>query len=121
MICGIRWVSELIGIAGGIDVFADRSRGKLARERIVDAEAVAAAAPDLMLASWCGKPFDMQAVLARPGMATVPAVRERRIAEIPAEIILQPGPACLTDGVDRLAREIEAVALDRDEDPKARR
>lgn len=121
MICGIRWVSELIEIAGGIDVFADRSRGKLARERIVDAEAVAAAAPDLMLASWCGKPFDMQATLARPGMATVPAVRARRIAEIPAEIILQPGPACLTDGVDRLAREIEAVPLDRAAGQEARR
>jgi len=109
MICGIRWVSELIEIAGGVDVFADRSRGKLARERIVDAEAVTAAAPELMLASWCGKPFDVDAVIARPGMQSVPAIRERRIQEIPAEIILQPGPACLTDGVDALARAIGGV------------
>jgi iron complex transport system substrate-binding protein len=109
MICGIRWVSELIEIAGGTDVFADRSRGKLARERIVDAQLVASAAPELLLASWCGKAFDLEALLARPGMQKVPAIRARRIAEIPAEIILQPGPACLTDGLDRLVAEIDAM------------
>jgi len=110
MICGIRWVSELIEIAGGTDVFADRSRGKLARERIVDAGLVAEAAPDVILASWCGKALDRDALLSRPGMQSVPAIREQRIAEIPAEIILQPGPACLTDGLDRLVAEIEALA-----------
>ena len=109
MICGIQWVSELIEIAGGRDVFAERARGKLAKERIVDAEKVGEASPDLMLASWCGKAFDLQSVLARPAMQSTPAVREERIVEIPAEIILQPGPACLTDGVDRLAAEIERL------------
>jgi iron complex transport system substrate-binding protein len=109
MICGIRWVSELIGVAGGEDVFAERARGAGARDRIVDAAAVAAAAPDLILASWCGKPFDRDALLARPGLASVPAVRDRRVREIPAEIILQPGPACLTDGVDALVRAIDEL------------
>jgi len=110
MICGIRWVSELIEVAGGSDVFAERSRGKLARERFVSVEEVADRAPDLLLASWCGKPLDVEAVLARPGLAGVPAIRARRVVEIPSAIILQPGPACLTDGVDRLAAEIRAVA-----------
>lgn len=109
MICGIRWVSELIEIAGGTDVFAERSRGKLARERFVDVAEVAAAAPDLILASWCGKPLDREAVLSRPGLERVPAIRAERVVEIPAEIILQPGPACLTDGVDRLVGEIDAA------------
>lgn len=109
MICGIRWVSELIEIAGGRDVFAARSRGKLAKERIVDAGLVAEAAPEIILASWCGKAFDRDALLARPGLENVPAIRAKRIAEIPAEIILQPGPACLTDGLDRLVEEIETL------------
>jgi iron complex transport system substrate-binding protein len=109
MITGIRWVSELIEIAGGTDVFAERSRGKLARERMVDAALVAEAAPELILASWCGKPFDREALLARPGLEQVPAVRRGRVAEVPAEIILQPGPACLTDGLDRLVQEIDAA------------
>lgn len=109
MICGIRWVSELIEIAGGVDVFGERSRGKLARERFVTVDEVVTAAPDLMLASWCGKPLDRDAVFSRPGMGAVPALRDRRLFEIPAEQILQPGPACLTDGLDRLVEAIESV------------
>jgi iron complex transport system substrate-binding protein len=110
MICGIQWVSELIAIAGGEDVFADRAVGKAAADRFVSVEAVAAAAPDLILASWCGKPLDRDALLTRPGLEEVPAVARERVVEIPSEIILQPGPACLTDGVDRLELEIGAVA-----------
>jgi iron complex transport system substrate-binding protein len=102
MICGIRWVSELIEVAGGIDIFSDRSQGGHAKERTVTVDQVIAAAPDIMLASWCGKPLDVQAVRSRPGMMDVPAVAAGRIHEIPPEIILQPGPACLTDGLDHL-------------------
>ena len=102
MICGIRWVSELIEIAGGVDVFRDRARGPAARDRFVTVEELVQAAPDVLLASWCGKPVDMDALLGRPGMAAVPAIAQRRVHEIPPEIILQPGPACLTDGLDRI-------------------
>ena len=100
LICGIRWVSELVEIAGGIDIFAARAPGAAARTLTVDE--IVQKAPEVMLASWCGKPFDYQAVLDRPGMNTVPAVRAGRVHELPPEIILQPGPACLTDGLHRL-------------------
>jgi len=103
-ICGIRWVSELIDRAGGEDVFADRAHGALARDRFVSAEDIVAAAPDMVLASWCGKPFDREAFLARPGFADLPAARAGRIHEIDSSIILQPGPACLTDGIRTLER-----------------
>lgn len=103
MICGIRWVSELIEIAGGRDVFADRARGGgLAKERFVDVEAVVEAAPEVVLASWCGKPFDRAAFEARPGFAQLPAVRAGQVHELDPAIILQPGPACVTAGLDAL-------------------
>lgn len=110
MICGIRWVSELLEIAGGEDLFRDRARGAGARDRFVTNEEVVERAPEVLLASWCGKPFDRQAVLARPGMERTPAARTGRLHEIPAEIILQPGPACLTDGLDTLERLLAATA-----------
>lgn len=99
-ITAIRWVSELIEIAGGDDVFADRAHGRAASERFVTTEEVSAAAPDVMLASWCGKPFDRDAARARLG--ALPAFVTGRVHEVPSEIILQPGPACLTDGLDAL-------------------
>jgi iron complex transport system substrate-binding protein len=102
MISGIRWVSELIGIAGGEDVCADRAGGKLAKERFVSADEVAARAPEIIVASWCGKPVDKDAIRARAGWAEVPAVASGRIHEIESALILQPGPACLTDGLDAL-------------------
>ena len=108
MISGIRWVSELIQVAGGEDVFADRSTGKLAKERFVTSEEVVAAAPDVIVASWCGEPVDVPSFGARDGWQDVPAVRDGRIHEIPSELILQPGPACLTDGLDALERAIHA-------------
>lgn len=108
MICGIRWVSELIEIAGGMDVFRERAHGRDAKARQVTAEEVARAAPDVILASWCGKPLDREALLTRPGLGDVPAIRAQRVHEIPAEIILQPGPASLTDGLDHLAALLAA-------------
>lgn len=101
-ICGIRWVSELLELAGGRDVFRERARGRQAKERFVNPAEIAAADPEVYLASWCGKPFDRAAALARPGLAGIAAVRAGRVHEIPAEIILQPGPACLTDGLAHL-------------------
>ena len=102
-ICGIRWVSELIEICGGTDVFAERARsGAMAASRTVTAEEVVEAAPEVVLASWCGKPFDAEAFTARPGFADLPAVRSGRVHEIDPAIILQPGPAALTDGLERL-------------------
>ena len=106
MICGIRWVSELIEIAGGKDIFSERAQGKLAKERFVDEKEVLAADPEIMLASWCGKPLDAASVHARKTMGSISALQNRRLFEVPPEIILQPGPACLTDGLDRLEQII---------------
>jgi iron complex transport system substrate-binding protein len=102
-ICGIRWVRELIEVAGGEDVFAERARsGAMATSRTVTPEEVVDAAPEVVLASWCGKPFDRDAFQSRPGFAELPAVCADRVHEVDPAIILQPGPACLTDGLDRL-------------------
>ncbi|MCA8908134.1 MAG: cobalamin-binding protein [Rhodospirillaceae bacterium] len=100
LICGIGWVSELIEVAGGIDVCADRREAAGARERIVPAEEVVAAAPDVILASWCGKKVRAEKIAARPGWQAIPAVANGRIVEIKSPLILQPGPAALTDGLD---------------------
>jgi iron complex transport system substrate-binding protein len=102
MLCGIQWVSQLIEIAGGTDVFSERARGPNAKDRMLTMEDLIERAPDVMLASWCGKPLDLESVLARAGADEVPAIANRRIHELPPEIILQPGPACLSDGLDRL-------------------
>jgi len=99
-ISGIRWVSELIEIAGGIDCFAELSAESLAKNRIIaDIAEVPRRQPDLILGSWCGKKFQPQKVSARPGWHDIPAVRQGDLYEIKSSIILQPGPAALTDGV----------------------
>ena len=103
MISGIGWVSELIAIAGGIDVFAELSAQKSAKNRIVLAEQVIAASPDIIVGSWCGKKFVPRRVAERPGFGTVPAVATGWLREVKSTIILQPGPAALTDGIDALA------------------
>jgi iron complex transport system substrate-binding protein len=103
MIAGIGWVSELVAAAGGIDVFARLAEHKSARDRIVSAEDVIAAAPDIIVGSWCGKKFVPARVAARPGFADISAVREGWLREIKSSLILQPGPAALTDGLDALA------------------
>jgi iron complex transport system substrate-binding protein len=103
MISGIRWVSELIETAGGVDVFADLAHKKNAKDRIVAAETVVAAQPDIILGSWCGKKFVPAKVSARPGFAAVPAVHTGWLREIKSPLILQPGPAALTDGLDAIS------------------
>jgi iron complex transport system substrate-binding protein len=106
MICGIAWVSELIAVAGGDDIFADRARGKSARERIVTADEVVERAPEVIIGSWCGKKFRPEKVAARPDFAQVPAVRNGALYEIKSPLILQPGPAALTDGLRALQQAI---------------
>ena len=106
LISGIRWVSELIEVAGGQDVFADLSHGPGARERIVTPEAAAAAMPEVILASWCGKKVVPERIAGRPGWDRVPAVRDGRIHEIKSPLILSPGPAALTAGLDALVEAL---------------
>jgi iron complex transport system substrate-binding protein len=102
LICGIGWVSELIEISGGIDIFADRAQSRAAAGRIVTAEEVVAREPDLIIGSWCGKKFRPERVMARPGFDRIPAVRDKALFEIKSPLILQPGPAALSDGLARL-------------------
>jgi iron complex transport system substrate-binding protein len=102
LISGIGWVSELVEIAGGQDVFAELATRKGARERIVTPEAVAARLPEVIVASWCGKKVVPSRIAARPGWDRVPAVQAGRIHEVKAPLILAPGPAVLTEGLDAL-------------------
>ena len=106
-ITGIRWVAELIRIAGGDDIFPERALEPLAKARILeDAGEVIRRAPDIILGSWCGKKFRPEKVAARPGWDAIPAVRDGQLFEVKSPIILQPGPAALTDGVAEIARII---------------
>jgi iron complex transport system substrate-binding protein len=106
-ISGIRWVSELIGIAGGDDCFPELAAQALGKDRIIaDPSEVPRRAPDIILGSWCGKKFQPESVKARPGWAEVPAVRDGFVREIKSSIILQPGPAALTDGVTEIQRVV---------------
>ena len=106
MITGIHWVSELIQVAGGEDVFADRAAGLAAKDRYVSAEEVIDRQADIYISCWCGKPLNRESVLARPGFDRMPAIKNNRVYEMDPAIILQPGPACLTDGLDELCRII---------------
>jgi len=103
MISGIGWVAELIEAAGGVDVFPQLAARKNAKDRIVFPNDVIAARPDIIVGSWCGKKFVPAKVAARPGFAEVPAVAKGWLREIKSTVILQPGPAALTDGLDQLA------------------
>lgn len=103
LISGIRWVSELIEIAGGADCFAELKDRSLARDRIVaDPLEVVRRAPDVIIGSWCGKKFQPARVAARPQWQSIPAIRSGQVHEIKSPLILQPGPAALTAGLDSL-------------------
>ncbi len=110
MISGIGWVSELIAIAGGVDIFPELAGCKSAKDRITTPDAVIDRAPDIIIGSWCGKKFIKEKVSSRPGFGTIPAVRDRRLYEIKSSLILQPGPAALTDGLAALANIIQGAA-----------
>lgn len=110
LISGIGWVSELVETAGGIDIFPERARQAAGKDRIVQIDDVIARRPDIIIGSWCGKKFRPEKVTARPGFADVPAVANNRLYEIKSSVILQPGPAALTDGLDAMERIIGGKA-----------
>jgi iron complex transport system substrate-binding protein len=113
MISGIGWVSEIVDAAGGVDVLAGRAAGKSARDRIVSGGEVIAAAPDIIIGSWCGKRFRPERVSCRLGFHGIPAVKSGALHEIKSSIILQPGPAALTDGASAVAAIIREWKPDR--------
>ncbi len=102
MISGIGWVSELVEAAGGIDVFADRRSGKSAKDRFVTLDEVIRQEPEIIIGSWCGKKFRPEKLASRPGFDGIPAVQRGALHEIKSPLILQPGPAALTDGLAAL-------------------
>ena len=102
LISGIGWVSELVEIAGGEDALPKLRFQQAAKDRIISPDIVRETAPDVILASWCGKKVVPERIRQRPGWAEIPAVRDNRIVEIKSTIILQPGPAALTDGLDAI-------------------
>lgn len=102
MISAIGWVGELIELCGGVDVFAAR-RGAASRERVVQPEEVIAANPDIIVASWCGKPVNLDAIRSRGGFSTIRAIQDRELHAIPSDLLLQPGPRVL-EGARELSR-----------------
>jgi iron complex transport system substrate-binding protein len=106
LISGIGWVSELITLAGGEDCFADLAANALARDRVVTPQAVCERRPDIVIGSWCGKRFRPERVAARPGWDRLPAVADGHLYEVKSSLILQPGPAALTDGLAALEQII---------------
>lgn len=112
IISGIRWVEELVEIAGGEPIFPELRDGRLARQRIVSPEEVARRHPDAIIASWCGKSVRPAMIAGRSGWSDVPAVRHGRIYEIKSAYILQPGPAALTEGLRQLHHIISRVACE---------
>jgi iron complex transport system substrate-binding protein len=111
-ISAIRWVSELIQIAGGDDCFPELALQSMGKDRIItDPLEIVSRSPDIIIGSWCGKKFRPEKVAAREGWAEVPAVKNAQIFEIKSADILQPGPAALTDGVTQLHRIIQNWVL----------
>ena len=106
LISGIGWVSELIEIAGGEDILPALRLQPSAKDRIISPDLVREAAPDVILASWCGKKVVPDRIRQRPGWRDIPAVRNSRIVEIKSPLILQPGPAALTDGLDAIVNAL---------------
>jgi iron complex transport system substrate-binding protein len=111
LISGIRWVEELVEVAGGEPIFPELRGAKLGKDRIVEPDEVVRRSPDVIVASWCGKAVRPERIRSRPGWDRVPAVQRGRIFEIKSALILQPGPAALTDGLRQLHEAIAVAAL----------
>ena len=111
LISGIRWVEELIEISGGDPIFPELRHANLAKDRIVQPEDVERRRPDVIIASWCGKAVRKQKIAARAGWDAIPAVRHGHIYEIKSALILQPGPASLTDGVRQLHEILSEIRI----------
>jgi iron complex transport system substrate-binding protein len=110
IISGIEWVEELIEVAGGDPIFPDLRKCKKAKDRVVDWQQVVERNPDVIFASWCGMKVDVQEITSRPGANEIAAVRHGQVYEIPSSLILQPGPAALTEGVRALHQTLARVA-----------
>ena len=110
LISGIRWVDELIEIAGGDPVFPELRGAKLGKERIVSGDEVVRRNPDVIVGSWCGKPVRTEKIAARPGWDQIAAIRHGHVYEIKSAYILQPGPASLTAGIGQLHAILAQVA-----------
>jgi iron complex transport system substrate-binding protein len=115
LISGIRWVEELVECAGGAPLFPELAGARLGSQRIVDANEVIRRDPEVIIASWCGKKANLERIASRPGWESVTAIRRHHIFEVKSTLILQPGPASLTDGVRQL-RDI-FVRTTREVDP----
>ena len=112
LISGIRWVEELVEIAGGDSIFPELRDAKLGKQRIVSHEDVIRRQPDVIIASWCGKAVRREKIAGRDGWHDVPAIRDGHIYEIKSAYILQPGPAALTEGIRQIHHIIATVARD---------
>lgn len=110
LITGIRWVAEVVEVAGGHYLFPEAAAGAAAKDRIVDPGEVVRRDPEVILASWCGKTVRPEVIRGRPGWAETAAVRAGRVHDVDPSILLQPGPAVLTDGLAEVARLVEAAA-----------
>ncbi|HEV8532695.1 MAG TPA: ABC transporter substrate-binding protein [Methylomirabilota bacterium] len=111
LIAGIRWVSEIIELAGGRDIFSDLRDKRSAKERVLDPDEVVRRDPQIILASWCGKPVDIGVIRGRPGWSVISAVKTGRIHEVDGADILSPGPSVMA-GL-RTIHEIVQQGLDR--------
>jgi iron complex transport system substrate-binding protein len=120
LISGIRWVEELVEIAGGAPIFPELTNAGLAKDRIVDPRDVARRDPEVIFASWCGKKVKKATIRARPGWDATSAVRDDRIFEIKSTYILQPGPASLTDGVQQMHAILASLQTSREGPSRAR-
>jgi iron complex transport system substrate-binding protein len=109
LISGIRWVEELVEIAGGDPIFPELRDKPLAKDRIVHEDEALRRRPDVILASWCGKKMKKRTIVSRPGWTSLPAVEHDRIYEIPSTFILQPGPAALTEGVRLIYERLRSM------------
>ena len=118
LISGIQWVEELIEIAGGDPIFPELRHARLGKQRIVPGSEVIRRNPQVIVASWCGKPVRANRITSRPGWDAIDAVRHARIHEIKSTLILQPGPAALTEGLGQLQTIIEAAARAWTHDPR---
>jgi len=110
LISGIGWVAELIEIAGGIDCFAELASCGHAKDRIIAADEVVRRMPDIIVGSWCGKKFQPESVMQRPGWPEIPAVRNGFVFEIKSADILQPGPYAITHGLRQLQQIVQRWA-----------
>jgi iron complex transport system substrate-binding protein len=109
LISGIRWVEELVALAGGDPIFPELAGARLARDRVVDRDEVKRRDPEVVFASWCGKKVRPGTIRGRPGWKTVSAIQRDLIFEVKSTYILQPGPACLTEGVRQIHARLAAV------------